>query len=297
MSVTNGGEEEGENSAAGESKVKNQRVKEGGFLLGSPTFVDLGNGRWRCDETGHDLPANEKESYSHSKACRVALIDAALAKKKPLLNAFQPHPISKSMLVCILTGDVINKSEQHIWKHINGRRFLKKLEEKEVEKLASPTKVENNNRREKKTSKLKASSIHKNQNLEADKNGYLARESETESADAEEPSFWVPPVGERWDLDDGRDRWETHNTSDQETEAPGNTTSGLWCKISKNVINLIPNILTASKDVYHENLVMYARFKCEKNILLFSKKITENRKKANDLKQFQTNLKDIKCNI
>ncbi|KAL0921337.1 hypothetical protein M5K25_008400 [Dendrobium thyrsiflorum] len=130
MSVSNGGDE-GENQnpgyAAGESKVKNQKVKEGILLLGSPTFVDLGNGRWRCDETGHDLPANEKESYSHTKACRVALIDAALAKKKPLLNAFQPHPISKSMLVCSLTEDVINKSEQHIWKHINGRRFLKKL--------------------------------------------------------------------------------------------------------------------------------------------------------------------------
>ncbi|XP_020704247.1 uncharacterized protein LOC110115371, partial [Dendrobium catenatum] len=104
---------------------------------------------------------------------------------------------------------------------INGRRFLKKLEEKEVEKLASPTK---DNRREKKISKLKASSIHKNQNLKADENGYLARESETESADAEEPSFWVPPVGERWDFDDGRDRWESHH-SDQETEATGNAAS------------------------------------------------------------------------
>ncbi|PKU87853.1 hypothetical protein MA16_Dca017625 [Dendrobium catenatum] len=224
MSVTNRGDEEGENQnpgSAAESKVNNQKVKEGSFLLGSPTFVDLGNGRWRCDETGHDLPRNEKESYSHTKACRVALIDAALAKKKPILNTFQPHPSSKSMLVCSLTGDVINKSEQHIWKHINGRRFLKKLEEKEVEKLASPTK---DNRRGKKISKLKASSIHKNQNLEADENGYLARESETESVEAEEPSFWVPPVGERWDFDDGRDRWDSHN-SDQETEATGNAAS------------------------------------------------------------------------
>ncbi|XP_028556464.1 uncharacterized protein LOC110096740 [Dendrobium catenatum] len=101
---------------------------EGGQLSLRLTDIrDLGNGRWRCDETGHDLPGNEKESYSHTKACRVALIDAALAKKKPILNTFQPHPISKSMLVCSLTGDVINKSEQHIWKHINGRRFLKKL--------------------------------------------------------------------------------------------------------------------------------------------------------------------------
>lgn len=32
-----------------------------------------------------------------------------------------------SKLVCKLTGDTINKSEEHIWKHINGKRFLNKL--------------------------------------------------------------------------------------------------------------------------------------------------------------------------
>ncbi|KAL0921336.1 hypothetical protein M5K25_008399 [Dendrobium thyrsiflorum] len=119
-------------------------------------------------------------------------------------------------------ADFVGRMEEF---YHRGADFQGRREEKEVEKLASPTKVENNNRREKKISKLKASSIHKNQNLEADENGYLARESETESADAEEPSFWVPPVGERWDFDDGRDRWESHNTSDQETEATGNTAS------------------------------------------------------------------------
>lgn len=73
---------------------------------------------------------------------------------------------------------------------------------------------------------MKASSIKKNQNLEAEENGSLAREPETESIDAEEPSFWVPPVGDRWDFDDGRDRWESHYASDQETEANDSTASG-----------------------------------------------------------------------
>lgn len=82
-------------SCAGEQNIMSQKVQEGSFLLGLPTFVDLGNGRWRCEETGHDLPTKEKPSYARSKACRLALIDAALAKKNPLLNTFQPHPVSK----------------------------------------------------------------------------------------------------------------------------------------------------------------------------------------------------------
>lgn len=69
--------------------------KEGSFLLGPPTFADLGNGRFKCKETGHELPAKEKESYARSKACRLALIDAALASNKPPLNMFQQCPLSK----------------------------------------------------------------------------------------------------------------------------------------------------------------------------------------------------------
>ncbi|XP_020588189.1 uncharacterized protein LOC110030000 [Phalaenopsis equestris] len=223
--------EEAENrkpsSAARVFNIKSQK-QEGNDLLGSPTFIDLGNGRWRCEETGHDLPAREKESYSLSKACRLALIDAALAKKNPLLNTFKPHPVLKSMLVCCLTGDVINKSEEHIWKHINGRRFLKRLEEKELERLAPPEKVDQNKKeRKKKNLKLKVSSVQKNWELEADGSGSLARDPETESTEAEELSFWVPPVGERWDFDDGRDRWESQYSSDQETEAEYNTPSVL----------------------------------------------------------------------
>ena len=35
--------------------------KEGAFLLGEPTWEDTGGGRWRCAETGHELPEREKE--------------------------------------------------------------------------------------------------------------------------------------------------------------------------------------------------------------------------------------------
>lgn len=70
-------------------------LKEGAFLLGEPSFLDLGGGRLRCVETRHELLAKEKEAYGHTKACRLALIDAAIAQKKPPLNMFQAHPTSK----------------------------------------------------------------------------------------------------------------------------------------------------------------------------------------------------------
>ncbi|CAH2080079.1 unnamed protein product [Thlaspi arvense] len=100
-------------------------------LFGSPTFVDLGNGRLRCVETGHEVVAGDEESYARNKRCRLGLIDHALSQGKPPLNMFSQCPISRSKLVCKITGDIVNKNEEHIWKHVNGRRFLHKLEQVE----------------------------------------------------------------------------------------------------------------------------------------------------------------------
>ncbi|XP_074567682.1 uncharacterized protein LOC141824319 [Curcuma longa] len=100
-----------------------EEQKEGFFHLGDPTFVDLGNGRVRCVESGHELLAKDKEAYGRSKPCRLALIDAAVARQMPLLNMFEPHPTSKSQLVCKLTRDEVNKTEDHIWKHLCGKKF------------------------------------------------------------------------------------------------------------------------------------------------------------------------------
>ncbi|RRT63527.1 hypothetical protein B296_00039381 [Ensete ventricosum] len=79
----------------GQGEGEKEKVeKEGAFLLGEPTFLDLCNGRLRCVETGHELLAKDREAYGRTKACRLALIDAAVARKKPPLNMFQPHPTS-----------------------------------------------------------------------------------------------------------------------------------------------------------------------------------------------------------
>ncbi|ESQ46922.1 hypothetical protein EUTSA_v10027935mg [Eutrema salsugineum] len=115
-----------------------KKAKEGSTnLFGSPTFVDIGNGRLRCVETGHEVVAGEEESYARNKRCRLGLIDHALSQGKSPLNMFSQCPISRienglnSKLVCMLTGDTVNKNEEHIWKHVNGRRFLHKLEQVE----------------------------------------------------------------------------------------------------------------------------------------------------------------------
>lgn len=74
--------------AAAEKKAE----KEGANLLGQPTFSELPNGRFKCVETGHELLAKDRDSYSQSKRCRLGLIDYALSHKKPPLNMFTQDP-------------------------------------------------------------------------------------------------------------------------------------------------------------------------------------------------------------
>ncbi|KAG9446554.1 hypothetical protein H6P81_012682 [Aristolochia fimbriata] len=172
--------------------------KEGRFLLGSPTFVELGDGRFKCQETGHELPEKEKESYGKSKRCRSGLIDAALRQKKAPLNFFKQDPASKSKLICKLTGDTINKSEEHIWKHISGKRFQKHLEKKEAER---------NENSSQKPSKSKKKGVV-NMQSRTDENESMGKHETENNGDSEDADFWVPPVGDRWDSDNGNGRWE-----------------------------------------------------------------------------------------
>ncbi|KAK4774448.1 hypothetical protein SAY86_009383 [Trapa natans] len=202
--------------AAAEKKVE----KEGANLLGQPKFSVLPNGRLKCVETGHELFEKDRESYSQCKRCRLGLIDYALSNKKPPLNMFTQDPDSRSKLLCKLTGDKINKSEEHIWKHINGKRFLNKLEKEEEEKLGQmdwedevgeeiPEKV---GKREKAKKKGKQKGKEK---------GVMGNESahgEEENPELEDADFWMPPVGERWDFDDGGgDRWGSDAESGDQT--------------------------------------------------------------------------------
>ncbi|KAL6136205.1 hypothetical protein ACLB2K_061506 [Fragaria x ananassa] len=211
-----------------------EKTKEGNNLLGSPTFKELDNGRFQCVETGHQLLAKDIETYSQSKRCRLGLIEFALSHNKPPLNMFKQDPLSRSKLVCKLTEDTINKSEEHIWKHINGKRFLNRLEEMEEGKLnikkmeeelddQKPEKAskpgKDGARKEKKDKKKK-----KKKEVEVDGDDEIISEtpkSHSEESDYEEAEFWIPPPGARWDFDDGGDRWG----SDSESESNGENKS------------------------------------------------------------------------
>ena len=76
-------------------KTSNKKNNEGTNLLGALSFIELENGRFKCVETGHELLAKDKDSYSHSKRCRLGLIDFALSKNKPPLNIFKQDPLSR----------------------------------------------------------------------------------------------------------------------------------------------------------------------------------------------------------
>ncbi|XP_020879042.1 surfeit locus protein 2 isoform X4 [Arabidopsis lyrata subsp. lyrata] len=207
-------------------------TKEGADLLGKPKYKKLDNGRFKCVQTGHELLEKDKKVYSQSKRCRLGLIDYALSHSKPPLNLFEQDPNARSKLKCKLTGDTVNKTEEHIWKHINGRRFLNRLEEKEREKesgsipeeggetLAEENGVKEEEKKKMKKRKNKKKEKKKNKkSVEKEKNGEdVADEVEHENDEAveEELEFWMPPDGERWDFDDGGDRWGSDSDSEEE---------------------------------------------------------------------------------
>ncbi|KAL4386636.1 hypothetical protein GQ457_09G009070 [Hibiscus cannabinus] len=200
--------------ASEEKKVSGGGTKEGANLLGPPTFSELPNGRLKCLETGHEMVLKDKETYAQSKRCRLGLIEFALSHSKPPLNMFEQDPLSRSKLICKLTGDTVNKSEEHIWKHINGKRFLNKLEQKEMEEeLTDETMAEEAEKKPKKEKNKKKKKKEKEKAVEEIISE--VRDSAENESDSEELEFWIPPVGERWDFDDGGDRWGSGSESDQ----------------------------------------------------------------------------------
>ncbi|KAM7267549.1 hypothetical protein ACFE04_009715 [Oxalis oulophora] len=202
--------------------------KEGFELLGPPSFSQLENGRFKCVETGHEMLAKDKDSYSQSKRCRLGFIDFALKHKKPPLNMFKQDPSNRSKLICKLTGDTVNKSEEHIWKHLNGKQFLNKLEQKELGKPSTIEAITEEKAKAKKKSKDGVKKKLKNKKKLVEEIISEVRESsDKEDSSLEDLEFWMPPDGDRWDFDDGGDRWgsDSEEGSDEENMAVEDETS------------------------------------------------------------------------
>ncbi|KZV57702.1 surfeit locus protein 2 [Dorcoceras hygrometricum] len=234
--------------------------KEGFNLLGPATFEPLENGRLRCVETGHELPAHSRDSYSLSKHCRLGLIDSALAHKKPPLSIFRQDPVTRSKLICKLTGVTINKSEEHIWKHINGKRFLSMLEKKEAEKenqSGRPDEEKEEKKKKKneegklKKKKKKKKTKKKTKELEeiGDETLSEVRDSSGKESDSgEDVDFWIPPVGNRWDNDDGGDRWGSGSESDD--DAGEGYVVPMYCKCDDITVHKLITSLCMMKWFY-----------------------------------------------
>ncbi|GJT97981.1 hypothetical protein Tco_1093499 [Tanacetum coccineum] len=215
---------------------QNQPPIEGKFLLGKPKFKKLENGRYKCVQTGHELPAAARDSYAQTKHCRTGLIDYALARLKPPMNMFHQDPLCRSKVICKLTGDTVNKIEEHIWKHINGKRFLHMLEKEEAGagKETSNDMVEENGEQElevvssskeesSKKKKKKEKKKKKNKKKEEEEKGVSTivseiRDPEEKDSDIVEDDFWMPPAGDRWDFDDGKDRWASDSDEDEDED-------------------------------------------------------------------------------
>ena len=58
------------------------------------------------------------------------------------------------------------------------------------------------------------------------------RNPSDKDSDSEDPEVWMPPAGERWDFDDGGDRWGSGSESGSETEDANDacefTSSGIY---------------------------------------------------------------------
>jgi hypothetical protein len=83
------------------------------------------------------------------------------------------------------------------------------VSEKLEEKLASGETDEVQGEQSNEVAKKSKSRKKKDKKKAAAVNPSLPREPEPEMDDSDDPEFWEPPVGNRWDDDDGKDRWES----------------------------------------------------------------------------------------
>ncbi|KAI3513399.1 hypothetical protein L1887_20730 [Cichorium endivia] len=91
----------------------------------------------------------------------------------------------------------------------------------------------------------------------------ISEVSEPEEKDSEsvEIEFWMPPVGDRWDFDNGKDRWASGSESDDDPESDdaketciydatgqeSNETQELSNRTKRMSIEIEPSYITSSK--------------------------------------------------
>mmetsp|Transcript_19942 Transcript_19942/g.27684 ORF Transcript_19942/g.27684 Transcript_19942/m.27684 type:complete len:325 (-) Transcript_19942:177-1151(-) len=143
----------------------------------------LANGKIKCLVTGHemtkDLEAMEKHWSGKSYKKKKRAYKTGEAVNLEEFEWIIPHKFEKNKAFCVLTKDTLNRDIDEIKRHVEGRRYLRKLEEK-METLAR--KRARAERREAKRKKL--------------------QQYKSNGGDSE---FWIPPDEDEMDDEDDED--------------------------------------------------------------------------------------------
>lgn len=90
-----------------------------------------------------------------------------------------------------------------------------------MEKHSSAEAVEKDTKQSKKQVKSTLGSRNKVRKKDMNMNDSHTKKTKADDDDMAEPEFWVPPFGSRWDLDDGKDRWDPQKNMVDEADDGG----------------------------------------------------------------------------
>lgn len=94
--------------------------------------------------------------------------------------------------------------------------FIFMAEQKELEKESAKSGEQQGKKKAAKASKPSTENSNKKKKKELEKTTSEAREPN--GGNDSEDAFWMPPVGQRWDCDNGGDRWGSGSDSEHESE-------------------------------------------------------------------------------
>lgn len=98
------------------------------------------------------------------------------------------------------------------------------VEEEEGEETAQKVSKRGKDVEKKKNKKKKKKKKNKKEEPVEEIISEVRESSDHEESDSEEADFWMPPVGERWDFDDGgEDRWGSASESEHESDGDDET--------------------------------------------------------------------------
>lgn len=136
-----------------------------------------------------------------------------------MLNSCAQFLFSKVTFIC--ESDKKESEKEALKENEDG--LEKKKEEKKEKKEEKKEKKKEKKQKKKEKKKKKKKNNEQMQDDEENADGSELRNPSDEGNNSEEVDFWIPPSGERWDFDDGAERWGSDSDSGPETEDASGT--------------------------------------------------------------------------